>query len=159
MSIDQENDSCPCCGRPYDIPNAPQKHKKAISDDFDAFWQAYPKKTGKGYCREIWKREKLTIDMVLPGLRKAIASGDWQKDQGKFIPNPSTWLNQGRWEDDGIDYAALKVEKPVFLKTERKVDHDHYTAWKVQEGYPPCILTTQFREDPTYIQQAYLKTL
>ena len=22
------------------------------------------------------------------------------RDQGKYIPNPSTWLNQGRWKDE-----------------------------------------------------------
>jgi hypothetical protein len=151
-----EDDKCPCCGREYD---APAKPKKAPASDFDAFWKAYPKKIGKGYCGEIWKRKNLSLDLVLPALKNAIASRDWQKDGGQFIPNPSTWLNQGRWEDEGLDYSALKVEKPVLLKPERKVYHDHYTAWKAQEGYPPCILTTQFREDPTYIQQAYLKTL
>jgi hypothetical protein len=24
----------------------------------------------------------------------------WQKDSGQFIPNPTTWLNQRRWEDE-----------------------------------------------------------
>jgi hypothetical protein len=158
MNKEQYDDRCPCCGRPYE--DAQKNAKKAFTNDFEVFWSAYPKKVGKGYCEGIWKKKDLpSIEVILSSLRKAISSDEWQKDRGKFIPNPSTWLNQGRWQDEGLDYSVLKVEKPVLLKPERKVDHDHYTAWKDQEGYPPCILTTQFREDPTYIQQAYLKTL
>jgi hypothetical protein len=39
-------------------------------------------------------------------------SEQWQRDNGQYIPHPSTWLNQRRWEDemevkqknDGIKY-------------------------------------------------------
>ena len=24
----------------------------------------------------------------------------WTKDHGAYIPNPATWINQGRWEDE-----------------------------------------------------------
>lgn len=27
---------------------------------------------------------------------------DWLKDNGQYIPYPSTWLNQRRWEDEDI---------------------------------------------------------
>ena len=27
-------------------------------------------------------------------------SDQWKKDNGQFIPNPTTWLNQRRWEDE-----------------------------------------------------------
>jgi hypothetical protein len=27
----------------------------------------------------------------------------WRKDGGQFIPHPATWLNQGRWADEGMD--------------------------------------------------------
>jgi hypothetical protein len=31
----------------------------------------------------------------------------WTKDGGQYIPHPSTWLNQGRWEDE----TEIEVEK------------------------------------------------
>ena len=37
-------------------------------------------------------------------------SDQWRKDGGQFIPNPATWLNQSRWEDDPGD------AKPDLLK-------------------------------------------
>lgn len=27
---------------------------------------------------------------------------DWLKDNGRYIPYPSTWLNQKRWEDESV---------------------------------------------------------
>ena len=32
-------------------------------------------------------------------------SQQWKKDNGQYIPNPATWLNQGRWEDEVQDQA------------------------------------------------------
>ena len=26
----------------------------------------------------------------------------WNRDGGQYIPNPSTWLNQHRWEDEPV---------------------------------------------------------
>jgi hypothetical protein len=43
-------------------------------------------------------------DALLARMLKAIewqrAAEDWQKDKGKFIPYPATWLNDARWEDE-----------------------------------------------------------
>jgi hypothetical protein len=27
-------------------------------------------------------------------------SSQWQKENGQYIPNPATWLNQRRWDDE-----------------------------------------------------------
>ena len=36
----------------------------------------------------------------MDGLRRQKDSVQWQRDGGKYIPHPSTWLNQRRWEDE-----------------------------------------------------------
>jgi len=36
---------------------------------------------------------------VLEGLRRWIASEEWQQDGGKFIPSPVTFLRDRRWKD------------------------------------------------------------
>jgi len=39
------------------------------------------------------------------------SSRQWTKDDGQYIPNPSTWLNQERWEDEPEpEVAAPKSE-------------------------------------------------
>ena len=67
---------------------------------FDAFWEAYPKKTGKEAARKSFARAKADIGTMLSALEVQKQSEQWTKDNGQFIPNPTTWLNQGRWEDE-----------------------------------------------------------
>ena len=76
---------------------------------FDEFWQAYPKKTGKGEAKKAWSKIRPDAEL-LQQMLNAIAcqsqSEQWRKDGGQFIPMPSTWLNQQRWEDEGVIVPA-----------------------------------------------------
>lgn len=70
---------------------------------FSAFWQAYPKRKSKGNAEKAWK--KLSPDgalavQILEAVARAKASADWQREGGKFIPHPATWLNAKGWEDE-----------------------------------------------------------
>jgi hypothetical protein len=38
--------------------------------------------------------------LIVDGLRKQVVSTAWTKDNGQFVPHPSTWLNGKRWEDE-----------------------------------------------------------
>lgn len=71
--------------------------------NFDAFWELYPKKVGKTVCKKWFERKKVDQDLfkkMIDALKKQITSIEWTKDKGKYIPNPSTWLNRGGWEDE-----------------------------------------------------------
>lgn len=67
---------------------------------FDEFWAQYPNKCDKKKAREIWKRKKLDkkADMIIRDVitRKA-NHARWLNG---FIPNPSTYLRNERWEDE-----------------------------------------------------------
>lgn len=71
-------------------------------DLFEEFWKAYPNKTGKDAARKAFDKRKpgkqLLVDM-LEALEAQKQSEQWRKQGGQFIPNPATWLNQGRWQD------------------------------------------------------------
>lgn len=69
---------------------------------FDAFWSAYPRKSGKEAARKSFERAiaKTDIGTMLSAIEVQKQSEQWTKDNGRFIPNPATWLNQGRWEDE-----------------------------------------------------------
>ncbi|MDD4971880.1 MAG: DUF4373 domain-containing protein [Paludibacter sp.] len=77
-----------------------QSRKNALDDGFLEFWNKYPKKTGKDAANKSWVKLKPNIDEVLKALSWQIESDQWQKQSGQFIPNPSTYLNQGRWKDE-----------------------------------------------------------
>jgi len=42
--------------------------------------------------------ELLALMMTALDVQKC--SERWTKDSGQYIPNPATWLNQGRWMDE-----------------------------------------------------------
>lgn len=73
------------------------------SPDFEIFWTAYPKKTGKGDAWKAWQKlrpSRVLQDIMLRKVAEARASPQWQKQNGEFIPNPATWLRQSRWDDE-----------------------------------------------------------
>ena len=74
-----------------------------LDELFSVFWQEYPKKVGKGYAFECFKKIKPTkelVDIMIEAIKKQKKSDMWKRDKGQYIPHPSTWLNQKRWEDD-----------------------------------------------------------
>lgn len=73
---------------------------------FPQFWEVYPRKVGKGAAitafSKVMPKDKDQQKELLEKMFKAL---EWQKrtDQWQdaaFIPHPSTWLNQRRWEDE-----------------------------------------------------------
>ena len=67
---------------------------------FDAFWSEYPKKVGKESAKKAFAKVSEPVETLLYALKRQKCSIQWTKDGGQYIPNPSTWLNQRRWEDD-----------------------------------------------------------
>lgn len=77
--------------------------RKRTTDNplFDLFWNAYPRKTNKGFAKQIF--QKLSVDQVLLDKMLLAIGQQKQSDQWKnpqYIPHPSTWLNGERWEDE-----------------------------------------------------------
>lgn len=70
---------------------------------FNTFWETYPKKVGKQAALKSWNRIKPNTelyDRIMAAVEVAKKSEQWQRENKRFIPNPATWLNQGRWDDE-----------------------------------------------------------
>ena len=79
--------------------------------DFERFWQAYPKKVGKGEAQKAWKKNGHPgIDQIIAVVARARQTSKWLEDNGRFIPNPATWLNQKRWDDEYITAGELEAQ-------------------------------------------------
>lgn len=72
--------------------------------DFDAFWAAYPKhrhvakkKAKEKYDKAI--RDGVAHQTMMDGLARCRRSEMWTREAGKYVPHPTTWLEQGRWDD------------------------------------------------------------
>ena len=80
-----------------------KENKKDISDRFDRFWSVYPRKVAKPDAKK--KFEKLNpdddlLEVMIKAVEKQKQSDQWTKENGQFIPHPSTWIHQRRWEDE-----------------------------------------------------------
>ena len=113
---DKPNSKAPTDG-PADVYGAPS----ALG--FAAFWEAYPRKVGKQDALRAWKKSKTRPDVsiVLEAVVKQRASEDWQKEKGRFIPNPATWINGGRWDDqptmlDNADSQKSQLQQEQLRK-------------------------------------------
>ena len=70
---------------------------------FDQFWRAYPRRQAKGEAERWWQRAKPNAEKageMIAAIGRQLQGRDWQKEGGRFIPLPATWLNQRRWEDE-----------------------------------------------------------
>lgn len=85
-----------------DIPKQETKTKN-IDPRFDVFWEAYPKHKGKEEAKKAFAKISLSDDLfrvMLSAIEASKNTEGWKKDGGQYIPYPSTWLNQKRWEDE-----------------------------------------------------------
>jgi len=81
--------------------------------NFNNFWQLYPKKIGKPIAEKSYFKIKninsKELD-IIEGLKKYIKYWNNKKTDKQYIPNPSTWLNQERWNDELGDFKKFTNE-------------------------------------------------
>lgn len=80
---------------------------------FNEFWSAYPKKVNKKGCyKSFCKIKNLREEMpvIMEALERFKKSKGWQKDNGQFIPHPTTFINQERWKDEQIETREDKLK-------------------------------------------------
>lgn len=103
-----------------DKDNIPPLPPKGDESRFDDFWKAYPKKKAKADAEKAWNSKAVEgdkhIHAILSAIERQKQSTDWQKDNGKFIPFPATWLRGRRWEDsDGVDGKERMTDLDSFF--------------------------------------------
>lgn len=95
-------------------PTTPTSDAQALQERrFAEFWKAYPKKVGKTSCLKTWKKLKPTaelFDHIMAALENQKRSEQWKREGGRYIPNPLTWLNQGRWDDEPTEVSGSQQD-------------------------------------------------
>ncbi len=88
--------------------------------EFDKFWNLYDKKVGRDEALKAWKKLKTSdIDEMFKKVEAYVAS----KPDKVYRPNPSTFLNQKKWNDEIIarpsttsNYRAGTFVRPDYNK-------------------------------------------
>lgn len=121
-------DAMPPTPTPTPVKEKPPLPPKGDDADFVSFWEAYPKKDGKGYALKAWEkaRKKKTlphIQAVLLAIEREKQSLKWLKDGGQFIPNPATWINGQGWENGTGQNSGGAENDDRFAKLKAKFDN------------------------------------
>lgn len=77
---------------------------------FERFWVAYPRKVSKQHALKSWVKiapDEALTNTIVAALNKQKESAQWTKDDGQFIPHPTTWLNRKAWLDEGVTQGPL----------------------------------------------------
>lgn len=86
--------------------------KKPASEYFDEFWSLYPRHTAKAAARTkfLALAKKTNPQLLVDGARRY--SADPNLPEKQYIPYPTTWLNQGRWEDEPLPERGDRDSRP-----------------------------------------------
>lgn len=70
--------------------------------DFDRFYGIYPRRIGKGAARQAFTRaiKKKPAQLIIEAAHEFACFCKRMNIDPKFIPHPTTWLNQERWDDE-----------------------------------------------------------
>jgi hypothetical protein len=88
------------------------------ADRFDEFWTAYPKKQGsKAKAKATWRKKRLdsSADQIIAHVcARASTDPQWLKDRRQFVPYPTTFLAQDRWEEEWVPIADSRRGAAAF---------------------------------------------
>lgn len=96
-----------------------------IDEMFNKFWKAYPKRRDKKRAYKVFMKIKPNnelLQQMLDCIEREKKSLDWLKDNGQYIPYPSSWLNGERWNDEDItDTVTIIDNKPKAVPVVKNV--------------------------------------
>ena len=75
------------------------KASSVYTEEFEKFWEVYPRKMAKKDAFKAFKKVNVPLQTLIDAVNAQAESDAWQRDNGRYIPYPATWLNQGRWDD------------------------------------------------------------
>ena len=94
-----------------------------IQTMFDEFWAIYPKKVDKkGSLRAFKNIPKLkeVFPVIIQALEIQKQSIQWTKDHGQYIPNPTTYIHQERWNTvTEADQVQAKINEAAYENYEK----------------------------------------
>ena len=76
-----------------------------LVDDFDEWYAAYPRKTGKGAARKAFikaRKAGVELDVLKAGLERSVRSWAAEGRPKDKMPYPATWINAESWDDEEI---------------------------------------------------------
>jgi hypothetical protein len=101
------------------IANSESEYEDVIEDidkiDFSFFYELYPIKKSKALAERKWKSLSHTNQSKCIDVLKSTEYKNWLAEQDiKFVKHPSTWLNQGCWDDE-LNSKKSRLSKSTYM--------------------------------------------
>lgn len=100
--------------------NRPERGEVVFSEDFLRFWAAYP--SGKGGQLETWAAwQALAADpaAIMKGLQGWLRSENWQREAGRYVPNPVKFLREQRWQSPPASTLVVSDKERFRIQYEK----------------------------------------
>lgn len=109
-----------------------------IPSGFTEFYSLYPRKVSKAMAIKAWEKlnpDDSLLDTILADVRRRV-NGEWAGKELQYVPHPSTYLNQRRWEDETATTDRVEAEEEHDLPLEEILRRGDDCS--VPEGFTPC---------------------
>lgn len=94
-----------------------------VPAEFTRFWAVYPRKVSKQTALKAWRALKPDaglVDAIVADVTRRLET-EWRGKDMQYIPHPSTYLNQRRWEDEtGVAAVAGRTEPDTVVLTDEE---------------------------------------
>lgn len=96
--------------------------KSALDSRFADLWSIYPKRVARQFAEKAFRKLKPDeIEAALADVKRRVA-GEWRDKDPQYIPNPATYLNGHRWNDEpqganpGGPFKTANYDVPDYLR-------------------------------------------
>ena len=119
-TVTDSNVTVTMCNTEIDIDKRDKSNKRKSAEvenavSFALFWNLYPRKVSKATAAKAWtklKPDDSLCETILADVRRRI-EGEWNGKDEQYIPHPTTYLNQRRWEDEHATEAPIQRDMSV----------------------------------------------
>lgn len=106
------------------------KEYKELKEDkekgFERFWELYPSKRKKPVARIAWMNMRVHSEeqyaLINAAVERYKKTNQWQEENGRYIPDPDTFLQDERWTDE------IKLSEAVQTADREAQEKDEWIA-------------------------------
>lgn len=106
------------------------KEYKELKEDkekgFERFWELYPSKRKKPVARIAWMNMRVHSEgqyaLINAAVERYKKTNQWQEENGRYIPDPDTFLQDERWTDE------IKLSEAVRAADREAQEKDEWIA-------------------------------
>jgi len=89
-------------------------YQSAIADererDWEKVWSAFPKKIDKIKAKKLFLEHTVSAQRIIDALADWSATDEWTRDNGRWIPLPTTWLGRAGWNEQPTQITQRQKE-------------------------------------------------